>query len=101
MVHVDLTLPRAVAAKLKAAACVRKFAEQLDPLLDALVVRVGDYRALGDIAWSRATEFIPAREAFALYERNWRFVDPRRLDARERDLLDRLRVRFGAGVING
>jgi hypothetical protein len=35
-----------------------------------------------------------------LYERNWRFVDPGRLDERERALIERLAQRFGAGVIH-
>ena len=99
-VHVQLTLPRPLAAKLAAAARVAGFAAQLDRLLDEAVVHVADFGALREIAWSRTAQYLPAREAFALYERNWRFVDPRRLDERERALIERLARTFGAGVIN-
>ena len=44
---------------------------------------------------------IPASEAFALYERNWRFVDADRLDDAERAFIERLKIEFGHGVING
>jgi hypothetical protein len=65
-----------------------------------MVVRLADYPALADLAWNRTDEYLPAREAFGLYERNWRLVDPGRLDERERALIERLVQRFGAGVIH-
>ena len=51
-----------------------------------------------DPYWNRTDEYIPAREAFSLYERNWRFVDPEKLEAREQALIQRLAQRYGAGV---
>lgn len=96
LVHVDLALPRLEAQKLRVAAADPSFSK----LLDEMVVRVDDFAALREIAWNRTDEFISAREAFSLYERNWRFVDPSRLSDRERGLLDRLTERFGAGVMN-
>lgn len=61
-------------------------------------LRVGDYPQLARLAWQLdpATE-ITAREAFGLYERNWRHADVPALDARERDLVRELAQRFGAG----
>jgi hypothetical protein len=63
-------------------------------------VHLPDYPQLRDLAWNRTDEYIPAKEAFQLYERNWRFVEPDRLDPKERELIDRLKARFGGGVIN-
>ena len=100
MVQVQLKLPRPVAAKLSATARIPGFARALDECLDELVVRLADYPALSDLAWNRTDEYLPAREAFGLYERNWRFVEPGRLDERERALIERLAQRFGAGVIH-
>jgi len=38
-------------------------------------------------------------EALALYEANWRFVDPARLSKEERALIDRLVTNVGRGVL--
>jgi len=100
VVQVQLKLPRPVAAKLCVTTRIPGFAQALDAFLDELVVRLADYPALADLAWNRTDEYLPAREAFGLYERNWRFVEPGRLDERERALIERLAQRFGAGVIH-
>jgi hypothetical protein len=67
----------------------------------AATVRVAQYPQLKDLCWSAAVTELPARYAFAIYERNWRFIDRQRLVPRERLLLETLTRRFGAGVING
>jgi len=100
LVQLQLKLPRPVAAKLAAAARIPGYPQALDALLDDMVVRLADYPALADLAWNRADEYLPAREAFGLYERNWRFVETGKLDERERALIERLAQRFGAGVIH-
>ena len=100
MVQVQLKLPRPIAAKLAPTTRIPGFAQALNAFLDELVVRLADYPALADLAWNRTDEYLPAREAFGLYERNWRFVEPGRLDERERALIERLAQRFGAGVIH-
>jgi hypothetical protein len=48
--------------------------------LDELIVHLPDHPQLRDLAWNRTDEYLPAKEAFQLYERNWRFVEPGRLD---------------------
>jgi hypothetical protein len=58
------------------------------------------YPQLCAIAWNRKQHQIPATEAFALYERNWRFIDCARLTARERNLINRLRKQYGKGIIH-
>ena len=100
LVNVQLVLPRATAGKLAAARRAANFPELLDEALDELVVHIPHFPQLRDLAWNRADEYIPAAEAFQLYERNWRFVDPANLDPDEHALLERLKARFGGGVIN-
>jgi hypothetical protein len=100
LVSVQLTLPQEVARKLAVARRSRDFPELLDAALDRIVVRTGEYPQLRDLAWNRTDELISAKEAFQLYERNWRFVEPERLEPRERELIERLKVQFGKGLIN-
>lgn len=101
IVHVQLAMPQALALKLAAARGTAQFLPELDAMLERLLVRVADYPQLRDLAWNRSDEMIPASEAFALYERNWRFVQADRLDDGERALIERLKIEFGHGVING
>lgn len=68
--------------------------------LERSVLRIADYPQLADIAWNRQGEFISARDAFQLYERNWRFVRTAALDPKERLLIERLAREFGGGLIN-
>nr|WP_245305215.1 hypothetical protein [Rhizobium leguminosarum] len=42
---------------------------------------------------------MPAGEAFALYERNWRFVDTGRPTERETQLIRDLAAAYGKGVL--
>jgi len=100
IVNVQLTVPKQTAEKLAVARRTTEFAALLDRVLDQAVVRIADYSELKDLAWNRADELIPAKEAFQLYERNWRFIDLAHLDARERELIERLKIEFGNGEIN-
>jgi hypothetical protein len=100
LVEIQLKLPKPVATKLAAARRAPDFTSQLEAALDSLVVRIGDYPQLHDLAWNRIDEFIPAREAFQLYERNWRFIAHERLEEGERHLIERLKAQFGNGEIN-
>ena len=53
------------------------------------------------IAWNmREEDLLEDQVAFALYERNWRFVDQTQLLNHERELIERLCVEFGAGLMN-
>lgn len=59
------------------------------------------YPQLRLLAWQRRGErFVDEPEALALYEGNWRFVEPERLLPRERALIERLARRYGHGVLN-
>ncbi len=98
--EVQLTLPATVAAKLAAARRAPQFVGQLEAALDRLVVPLGDYPQLRDLAWNRVDEFITAKEAFQLYERNWRLIEVTSLKDNERALIARLRAEFGDGAID-
>jgi hypothetical protein len=97
---IQLKLPAPVAHKLAVAARGSGFAETLDRLLDQTVIRIADFPFLKQIAWNRSSDYLPARDAFGLYERNWRFVDPTALSEQERLLIDGLKQRFGGGILH-
>lgn len=101
LTHVQLQLDRDRAEKLRTAANAANFDTAFDRFLDDMVVDVHRWPVLRELAWNRADRFIPADHALGIYERNWRFVDPQRMEAGERALLDRLKDRFGGGVLNG
>lgn len=100
VIEVQLALPVDVAAKLAVAKRAAGFVEFLSAALDRAVVRLADYPQLRDLAWNRVDDFIPAKEAFQLYERNWRLLDLALLDERERKLIARLKAEFGGDEIN-
>lgn len=100
LVHLQLALPRPLAAKLRLLHRRGELVPALGSLTDTLVVRVADFPGLQQVAWNLHEEYLSAAEAFALYERNWKLLDLEHLDEKERALLDGLTVRFGAGVIN-
>ncbi|MFC0268361.1 hypothetical protein [Kushneria aurantia] len=64
-------------------------------------IQLSDYPQLKLLAWNRRDEdFVEEEEAFALYERNWHFVDEARLTSSERHLIERLTALYGRGVMN-
>jgi hypothetical protein len=63
-------------------------------------IHVDDYPQLAILAWNRAVRDIEEEEVLALYETNWRFVEPDRLIPKERDLINQLVRRYGHGVLN-
>jgi len=65
-----------------------------------VMVRLTDFPQLRLLAWNRSSDdVLDDREALALYEANWRFVDPARLSKEERALIDRLVTNVGRGVL--
>jgi hypothetical protein len=100
IVNMQLAVPADLAAKIAVARRTGVLAGALDDALNRALIRIRDYPQLAGLAWNRSDEYISAREAFSLYERNWRFVDVKALGPDERRLLDRLKSEFGAGVIN-
>ena len=90
----------ATAEKLRRALAIPGFEDTLARFLDDSLVDIQAYPNLHLLCWNRAERFIPARDAFALYERNWRFVDENALEPKERKLIERLTHTYGSGLLN-
>jgi hypothetical protein len=62
------------------------------------VLRLADYPQLQQLAWHLpgTSELTPA-EAFGVYERHWRHLEPQQLNAKEQALLTLLVSTFGKG----
>lgn len=59
-------------------------------------IRIADFPQLKRLAWQlKGSTKISAEEALDLYERNWRHLDQRKLNTRERELINALLVKFG------
>lgn len=97
---IELRLPADQAERLRAAVTAPRFKAALDELLQDVVLDIDMWPKLRELTWSRADRWIPAEDALALYERNWRFVEPADLTTKEADLIDRLKNRYGGGVLN-
>ena len=100
-VEARLKLPQALARRLVFAARQAQFSDALARMLEAETVELVCYPQLKLLCWNRRGEFIGARDAWSIYERNWRFVEPAQLQPAERELIDRLSSRFGDGVLHG
>jgi hypothetical protein len=96
----QVKLRAAVAKRLRQAVAIPGFDAELEKFLAEAVVEVRKYPNLRLLAWNRADQFLTARDAFGLYERNWKFVDTGNMADRERDLIRRLTAQWGRGVMN-
>lgn len=97
---VSLRVPARQAGLLKAAQAMPGFENALNGFLEGRVVNIDEWPALRELAWNRATRYLSAPEALALYERNWRHVDEARLQPDEAVFIEHLKNRFGAGVMH-
>ena len=97
---VPIKLAARDAERLRIAMQQSEFAARIGLLLDDLVVDVAAYENLALLCWNRRARFISGEDALHLYERNWRLVDQRRIKPAERELIDRLAVRYGNGVLH-
>lgn len=100
MVTVPVRLATAEAARLRAAMRQPDFNQVLNDFLDQEQIEVSRYENLAALCWNRRDKYLPAEEAFQLYERNWRHVDAHRLQPAEHALIERLIARHGNGVLN-
>lgn len=99
-VIVPLKLPARDAERVRAAMAQPEFTGRLRRFLDDTLIEIAAYENLAALCWNRRGRYIDAEEAFRLYERNWRFVDTRRMKPTERALIERLAARYGNGVLN-
>lgn len=57
-----------------------------------------EFPELAKLVWNRdPSRPVDEKEAYALYDRNWRFVDTEHMDARELALVQELDQRYGNG----
>ena len=64
-------------------------------------LEIDDYPQLRLISWSTPhRKTIGEREAFQLYEANWRFIDVATFTPRERELIERLIGLFGGRILH-
>jgi hypothetical protein len=64
-------------------------------------VEIRKYPQLRALCWSRPDDAVlEGKDALALYERSWRFVEERDLLPEERRLLETLVATYGGGVLN-
>ncbi|EAZ97291.1 hypothetical protein [Marinobacter sp. ELB17] len=75
---------------------------KVEKVRGTFLVIPSDYSELRLICWHRNPDAaISEEDAFGLYEANWRYVSQERLTAAEGALIERLKNRYGNGVING
>jgi hypothetical protein len=96
----QIKLRKEVAERLRQAVAIPGFDTELERFLGDAVVDVRKFPNLKLLAWNRVDRFLTARDAFGLYERNWKFVDTKNMPDRERELIRRLTERWGGGVMN-
>ena len=59
-------------------------------------IRIADYKQLKRLAWQlKSTKVISSQEALDLYERNWRHINIKALEEREKKLIQSLLAAFG------
>jgi hypothetical protein len=76
------------------------FEDDLREFLANTIVDAERYENLKLLRWNRSGRYLTDREAFGLYERNWRLVDTAHLDEEERSLINKLARKYGNGVLN-
>ena len=100
MMTVPLLLDATDAERMRVAMRQPDFAERINEFLDQEQVEYARYPNLAALCWNRRDRYIPAEDAFRLYERNWRHVAVNRMQPAEQALIDRLAARYGNGVLN-
>jgi hypothetical protein len=63
-------------------------------------VNVDDFPQLSTLCWNRKSRVSEESETLQIYEAGWRFIDKNNLTTSERELINRLAVRHGNGVLN-
>ncbi len=96
----QVKLPADLSDRLKAGMRETDFVQRLQAFLRRELVLVDDYPSLKLLCWNHRAPYLTRRDAFALYERNWRFIDLAGAPDRERRLIDELAREFGNGLIN-
>ena len=101
LVLCQVKLGKRIAERLRSAMTAPGFETEFEAFLEQSVIDARRYPNLLLLCWNRAGRFLTDRDAFGLYERNWRLVDPRNLGQAERALIDRLAGEYCNGVVEG
>ena len=96
----QVKLPQNAARRLRQALAIPGFDAALEQFLDEAIVETRKFPNVKLLCWNRAAAFLTGRDAFAVYERNWRFVDSGNMPEDERALIRRLAEKYGRGVLN-
>lgn len=96
----QVKLPQKTAQRLLLALAIPGFDAELQNFLDDAIVETRKFPNLKLLCWNRAVPFLTGRDAFGIYERNWRFVDTGTMPDEERALIRRLAEKYGRGVLN-
>lgn len=94
-IEVRIKLPGNVAKRWSVAVRESGFIDALTKTLDSTVVEVARYPQLKLLCWNRRDDYLSAEDAWSLYERNWRFMEPEQLESVEHMLIESLSARFG------
>lgn len=100
VVSYAVKLPGRDAERLRAGMARPEFVRRLQVFLEEHLIPVEKYGNLAALMWNRTDRYVTDAEAFRIYERNWRFVDQRRMKPAERALVDRLVRKYGNGVLH-
>lgn len=76
LVLAPLRLPAPLAAQVMFAARQPGFAAALSAFLHAKTVETSRFPQLKLLCWNRRSPLLSAADAWSLYERNWRFIEP-------------------------
>lgn len=96
----QLKLPAHLAERLKAGMKDPEFISALEAFLCREVLDLSQYPNIALLLWNHRSGLMRPRAAFALLERNWRFLEGVLLTDDEQALIDDLKDTFGQGVIN-
>lgn len=100
LVLCQIKLPKEAAQRLRHALTIPGFDAELQEFLEHAFVETRNFPNLQLLCWNRNAPFLTERDAFSLYERNWRFVDIRNMPEVERVLIHKLTEKFGRGILN-
>ena len=99
LLEARIKLPAELTERLLFASRQPGFIDALTLALEAQTVEISLYPQLKLLCWNRRGSYLSAEDAWNLYERNRRFVDPALLEPAEQRLIEMLASRFGGGVL--
>ncbi len=99
LLEARIKLPAKLSERLLFASRQPGFIDELTRALEAQTVEINLYPQLKLLCWNRRGTYLSAEDAWNLYERNWRFVEPALLEPAEQRLIEMLASRFGGGAL--